>query len=227
MYYLILHCNKLCYLQFFVTECTVLKLDIVFVLDVSISIKSERNFGVMKDFVKNTAEVIKISLNDSLAAVVLFGSSAWIRFHLTNYTDINSFQRAVDDIKYEELKQVGTNTPDALNLLQTAGQDGRLGLRNDTVKVVVMITDGRPNLNHLGISLEQAATDTQEAATRLHNSSIYDQIYSIGIEGRKPIGKILNVIANPPALVFPIIGFDAAIFQQLTQNLTSSFCNGK
>ena len=198
----------------------------VFVLDVSLSIKNERNFEVMKDFVKNTADLININLNESLAAVVLFGGNAWIRFSLTQYTDKNSFQKAVDDIEYKKVRQIGTNTPDALNLLRIAGQDGRLGLRDDTVKIIVLITDGRPNLNHLNISLDQAAADTEEAATRLHNSGVYNQVYSVGIEGTRPIGRLLNVIANPSSLVYHITGFDEALFQQLTQNFTSSFCNG-
>ena len=105
---------------FIAAECEIPKLDVVFVLDISISINNEQNFAVMKDFVKNTADLVNINLNDSLAAVVLFGGNAWIRFSLSEYTDKNSFQEAVDDIKYEEVKQVGTNTPDALNLLRIA-----------------------------------------------------------------------------------------------------------
>ena len=93
------------------------KLDVVFVLDTSVSVKTEENFGMMRDFLKNTADIISISLNDSLAAVVLFADNAWIKFSLTKYTDLNSFRSAVNDIKYEEVKQSGTNTPDALNLL--------------------------------------------------------------------------------------------------------------
>ena len=212
---------------YFAAECAIPKLDVVFVLDVSLSIKNEENFEVMKDFVKNTADLININLNDSLAAVVLFGGNAWIQFSLTQYTGKDSFLKAVDDLKYKKVRQIGTNTPDALNLLRIAGQDGRLGLRNDTIKIVVLITDGRPNLNHLNISLEQAAADTEEAATKLHDSGVYDQVYSVGIEGTRPIGKLLNVIANPPSLVYHITGFDAALFQQLTQSFTSSFCTGE
>ena len=213
--------------NFVATNCTMPKLDMVFVLDTSVSVKTEKNFGVMRDFLKNTADIINIGLNDSLAAVVLFADSAWIRFSLTKYTDLNSFRNAVDDIIYDEVKQSGTNTPDALNLLRTAGQDGRLGVRNDTVKVVVMITDGRPNLKHLNIPRGQAIADTQEAATRLHKSGIYDHVYSIGIEGTRRIGRVLNFIAYRSSLVFSITGFDASLFQQLTNNFTSSFCNGE
>lgn len=70
------------------------------------------------------------------ASVILFACNALIKFPLAEYTDLNSFRDAVDDIKYDEVKQVGTNTPDALNLLRIAGLDGTLGLRNDTVKLL-------------------------------------------------------------------------------------------
>ena len=180
----------------------------------------------MKDFVKNTADVININLNDSLAAVVLFASNAWIRFSLTEHTNKNNFQQAVDDIKYDKVKKIGTNVPDTLDLLRTAGQDGRLALRNGTVKVAVLITDGKPRLKHLNISNSQAKEDTKKAATRLHNSGIYDQVYSVGI-GNRVISTVLKDIANPPSLVFPIMGFNATLFQELTKSFTLSFCNGK
>ena len=209
---------------FVTVECKIPKLDAVFVLDVSISIRNEQNFAVMKNFVKNTANLININLNNSLAAVVLFGRHARIRFPLTKYTTKESFQQAVDDIRFDDVKQKGTNTPAVLNLLQNAHT---LELRNDTVKVVVLITDGRPNLNHLNIPSDQAIFDTKKAATELHKSGIYDQIYAVGIEASKPIGNVLDYIAYPSSLIFPITGFNAAQFQQLTRNFTLSFCNGK
>jgi len=195
----------------------------VFVLETSKSIKNE-NFEVMKDFVKNTTDTININLNNSLAAVVLFAGNAWIRFSLTEHTNKNDFQQAVDDIKYDEVKQTGTNMPSALNLLRIAGQDGRLGLRNGTVKVIMLITDGKPNLKHLNISNKQAKADTKKAATKLHNSGIYYQVYSVGFT---PTAKVLKDIANPPSLVFPIIGFHPTMFEIVKRNFTLSYCNGK
>ena len=50
-------------------KCTIPKLDVVFVLDTSISVKNEQSFGIMRNFVMDTAEAININLNDSLAAV--------------------------------------------------------------------------------------------------------------------------------------------------------------
>ena len=216
--------NILCNFCFVTAQCKIPKLDIVFVLDVSISIRNEQNFVIMKNFVKNTADLININVNDSLAAVLLFGRHARIRFPLTKYTTKESFQQAVGDIKFDKVKEKGTNTPAVLNLLQNAH---KLGLRNDTVKVAVLITDGRTNLYHLNIPFDQFNVDTKKAATKLHKSHIYDQIYAVGIKTNKEIGDILNHIAYPPSLVFSITGFDATQFQKLTQNFTLSFCNGK
>ena len=215
---------------FFTAECTIPKLDVVFVLDTSKSIKDEQNFGTMKDFIKNTADLININVNDSWASVMLFSDKASIRFPLTEYTDLEGFRNAVEDIKYEEVKRAGTNTPDALNLLRIASQNGTLGLRNDTVKLALVITDGRPHLKNLNISNAQAITMTKNAATELHNSSIFDQIYSIIIEGSKgALVRVLKYIAYPPRSqkVVPLTGFNAEQFKQLTRNFTLTFCNSK
>ena len=217
-------------MYFFTAECIIPKLDLVFVLDTSLSIKDEQNFGTMKDFVKNTADLINISVNDSWASVMLFSDKASIRFPLTEYTDLEGFRNAVEDIKYEEVKRAGTNTPDALNLLRIASQNGTLGLRNDTVKLALVITDGRPHLRSLNISKRQAVTMTKNAAMKLHNSSIFDQIYSITIEGSKgALIKVLKYIAYPPGSqkAVPLSGFNARQFKQLTRNFTLTFCNSK
>ena len=208
------------------------KMDIIFVLDTSKSI-GNKSFGVMKNFVKNTASLVKVNLSNSLIAVILFAENALIQFSLTKHTNIDSFQQAVDSIKYEDEQGSYTNTPAVLNLLQTAGENGSLGLRDDTIKVVFVITDGRPNLPNLNKEnaaekTKEAATEkTKEAAARLHESGIYDHIYSIGIEANKPIGKSLYYIAYPPLLVFHLLGFDEILFQQITGRFITSLCTGE
>ena len=202
------------------------KMDIIFVLDTSKSI-GNKGFEVMKNFVKNTASLVKVNLSNSLIAVILFAENALIRFSLTKHTNIDSFQQAVDSIKYEDEQSSYTNTPAVLNLLQTAGENGSLGLRDDTIKVVFVITDGRSNLPNL--NMENAAEKTKEAAARLHESGIYDHIYSIGIEAKlnKSIGKSLYYIAYPPLLVFHLLGFDEILFQQITGRFVTSLCTGE
>ena len=197
-------------------------------LDISISIKDDDNFNLIKDFVTSTFPAVNISAECSHAAVILFARDATIRFDLNEYTDVASLTNGVNEIVYSEIdKEVrtGTNTPSALDLLRIAGLDGRLGLRDDFVHIGVVITDGRPNLNHLNISRTEANERTETAGNRLHEAEIYDQIYAIGIEGTKPLGDTLRFIADPEELVFPIAGFDDELFAELRRNISRQFCN--
>ena len=213
-----------------VERCKIPCMDGVFVLDISISIKDDDNFNLIKNFVTSTFPVVNISAECSRAAVILFARDAMIRFDLNEYTDITSLTNAVNEIVYSEMdKEVrtGTNTPSALDLLRTAGLNGRLGLRDNFPHIALVITDGRPNLNHLNISKDEANELTETAGNRLHEAEIYDQIYAIGIEGNKPLGDTLRFIADPEELVFPIAGFDEELFAELRRNISRQFCNRK
>ena len=203
-------------------------MDGMFILDVSISIKDEANFGLMKDLVSGTLQLVNINPNCSRAAVILFARDAWVRFTLNDYLDEESFQNALNQIRYDDISDynhTGTNTPAALNLMRTAAKDGTLGMRNNMAHIAVFITDGRPNIKHLNISNDMAIEHTETAANELHRSGIYNQVYAVGIEGNKPIGKTLDLIAEPSSLVFPIERFDADLFEELGRNITLQFCN--
>ena len=118
----------------------------VFVLDISISIKNDNNFNLIKNFVTSTFPVVNISAECSHAAVILFARDAMIRFDLNEYTDVTSLTNAVNEIVYSEIDEqtrTGTNTPSTLDLLRIAGLDGRLGLRDGFVHIGVVITDGK------------------------------------------------------------------------------------
>ena len=204
-------------------------MDAVFVLDISISIKSNANFNLMKNFVTSTFDVMNISAECSHAAVILFARDATIRFNLNEYTDVTSLTDAVKEIVLPEKKDIvrkGTNTPSALNLLQTAGLNGSLGLRDGYIHIGIVITDGRPNLKHLNINdNDEALKLTETAGNRLHEAEIFNQIYAIGIKGNKPLGDTLKFIASPKELVFSIAGFDVELFAQLRENISREFCD--
>ena len=211
-----------------VERCTIPCMDGVFVLDISKSIADDEHFNLMKDFVTSTFPVVNISAECSRAAVILFARDATIRFDLNEYTDVTSLTNAVNEIVYSEIDEhtrTGTNTPAALDLLRIAGLDGRLGLRDGFVHIGVVITDGKPYLNHYGISKTGARERTETAGNRLHEAEIYDQIYAIGIEGKNGLGNTLGYIADPEELVFPIAGFDDELFAELRRNISRTFCN--
>ena len=207
-------------------------MDGVFVLDASISIDNDANFDLMKDFVIGTFPLVNIADNCSHASVIVFAADAWIWFDLNEYTDVTSLTNAVNEIVYSEIseeKRTGTNTPDALDVMRIAGQNGSLGLRDGFVHIGVFITDGRPNLKHINRSINQPEANrrTEVAGNRLHEADIFDQIYAIGIEGNKPLGQTLESIADPESLVFPIAGFDEDLFMELGRNITRAFCDRK
>ena len=189
-------------------------IDLVFVLDESGSIGAS-GFDLIREFVANISSALDIGLQRSLVGVILFSNNANIEFSVTQHTDEASLLTAIDNLPY---RGGGTNTATAIDLLRTAGQPGgALNLRNGFTHVAMLITDGR--------SSSQQATLT--AASALHSSNIYDQVYAIGVSGA--VATELNAIASDPSLVFFTSNFDsdsvAALEQSVTQQLMP--CVGK
>ena len=209
--------------------------DLVFVLDVSISIGSNANFQTVTRFASDVSEFLEIGLNDSLVGLILFARHADVYFNVQEYSDETKLVASINSIIYDQiprLNRTGTNIPEALDLLRTAGQNnGQLKLRNDVTKpkIVVFVTDGRPNTRNLtGNSIEVDAQNTKDAAARLHESGIYDQIYAVGIRGNRGINfEELDFIASDPSLVYIIDDFNQQLFERLQQNFTNAVCERK
>ena len=123
----------------------------------------------------------------------------------------------------------GTNTPAAINLMQTAAENGTLGLSNDrehTPRIAVFITDGKPSLGYLNINQTKAYQMTKDAGKSLHDANIYDVIYAVGIQGKKgEIRDTLGFIADPPQHTFSIANFSEQLFNETTENITRQFCD--
>ena len=221
------------------------KIDCVYVLDVSLSIQNETNFGFMRDLVIQSARQSVIGENDVLFSLILFARQANIIFNISQHTNSADLIRAINQISYfdtPELNRTGTNIPEALDLVREAGQDGRLGLRPDAVyRHVVFITDGRPNTISLAEErsgmrlrgqdrqdqLDRDAENSITAARRLHESGIYNDTYAIGIRGQRDIDIVeLNSIASRPDLKFQIQDFTVQAFQAVIQPLLEEICNG-
>ena len=225
-------------------------MDLVFVLDVSISIAGggrgnniigNLNFGKITTFVNDFIRNIRIGPDDSLVGVILFARYAVVNFNVSRYTTKSELVNAINSLMYSTItnpNHVGTNTPDALNLLRTAGRSGgNLRLRNDsaTSKIAVIITDGRANNRRISNvpnvtrSREMDSIDTEIAAELLHESRIYNQIYTVGIQGDDRDINVtqLEAIATDRSLVYNITGFNQSLFKELQQNLTRLICRRK
>ena len=230
---------------FFTVECDVGKIDCVVVIDNSVSIGNDLNFGQMRNLITRIARLLDIGIDDALFSVITFARQAWINFPISEHTTRDDLIDAVNKTSYfdkAELNRTGTNIPEALNLLREAGQDGRLGLRPDAVYThAIFITDGRSNTislteEQLGIKLngserrEQLNRDSKnsiEAARKLHKSGIYDDVIAIGIRAEAEISfEELNHIASSPDLRFEIQGFTTLAFNAVIQQITEEVCDG-
>ena len=210
-------------------------MDSVFVLDVSNSINRSK-FDEMINFVVDIFRLVNISAECSHAAVMLFKANVVIRFNLNQHTNQRDLIDAIYSIKHPSVKGPGTNTPEALRVLREASQNGSLGLRfNDQSvrKIAVMITDGKPVLNRnfdeykiRKTSKTKLRAQLKDEADKLHNASIYDHIYAIGV-GSDVSNNTLKDIADPENLNFMIAGFTREEFERLRDNLRNEFCDRK
>ena len=183
----------------------------VFVIDTSGSIGSSR-FQLIREFTANiTIELIRNN-PESLFAVILFDNSAHIQFNLqTYYTNLSSLLSAINNLPYSGGL---TDTAEALTLLLSSAQNGVLRLRSDSLKVAIVITDGKSS----------SSSATLSAAAALHASNIFD-VYSVGVDGADLTE--LQGIASSPDFVFFTNSFNSTGLQQLRDRILPQLCYSK
>ena len=181
----------------------------MFVIDTSGSIGSAR-FQLIREFTANiTAELLRASPS-SAVGVILFDSFARIQFTLQTYTTPGSLLSAINNLPYNG---GGTNTVEALTLLLSAARNGTLGLRNDSSKVAIVITDGRSS----------STSATLSAAASLHASNIFD-VFAVGVD--RAYMPELEGIASSPEFVFFTNLFTSDGIQELQERIFPQLCNG-
>ena len=186
-------------------------LDVVFVIDTSGSIGSSR-FQLIREVTANVTTELILNSPQSSVGVILFASYARIQFSLQTYTNLSSLLSAINNLPYNDGSY--TDTDEALTLLLSTAQNGVLGLRNDSIKVAIVITDGE--------SRRKAAT--LSAAAALHASNIFD-VYAVGVDGAYL--PELQGIASSPDFVFFTSSFNSSSLQQLQQDrLIPQLCGG-
>ena len=213
------------------------RVDIVFVLDISKSIgqsnqsEADLNYGRMKNFTLDVVDRLSIGPEHGMVGVVEFARWANITFSVSEYDNKSDLKTAIKDLEYGNInddRHETTNTPDALKLLRTEGQEGgALGLRDDADHIVVFITDGRANTRARTTNDPKTdAVNTETEAGRLHNESIYDQIYTIGIRGgNNEINDTqLKIIATDPSLYEELDDFTSEDLDNLQQHLIRQIC---
>ena len=178
--------------------------DVVFVIDASGSI-STSYFQQIRELTANITARLIYNFPQSRVGVILFSSSAHI---LHTYDNLSALLSAIDNLPYSG---GGTNTAEALTLLLSSSQNGRLRLRHDSSKFAIIITDGRSN----------NPSATSSAIAELHASKIFN-IFAIGIDGSDLIE--LNRIASNPEFTF--LTSNTTGLHQLQDRILPQLCIG-
>jgi len=185
-------------------------LDLVFVIDESGSIGSSR-FQLIREFTANIVADVVGSSPQSRVGVILFDNVARIQFDLEDHTSLSTLLRAINPgLPYNG---GGTDTAEALRLLLSSAQNGRLRIRSGVPNVAIVITDGRSN----------SRSATASAAASLRTSNLFD-VYAVGVDGAD-ISE-LRTIASDPEFVFFSNQFNSIGLRQLQQSILETLCSG-
>ena len=181
----------------------------MFVIDAS---SRSSLFRLIREFTANiTADLIRNSPKNAVG-VILFTNIAYIDFNLQTYTNLSALLSAINELPLHSY-QTGTNIARALTLLLSTAQNGVLGLRNDSSKVAIVITDRQPRRPSIVLS----------AAAALHASNIFD-IYTVGV-GKADLA-ILKEIASSSEFVFLTDSFSRSGLQKLQHRIVPELCYG-
>jgi len=207
-----LNLAELNYIIFIIhADCVIGGIDLVFVLDVSISIRAKR-FPLIKDFVTKISRRLDVGPENSLVGVILFGGGADIYFSLQENLNQTELLTAIAEIPYLNWRE--TYTDRALNLLLDGARSGRLGLRNGYPNVAIVVTDGKSTSKEGYLN---------QAAMALHSANLY-QVYAAGV-GSGVDFKELKLIASDSSLAFSIENFDLKAIEELEQRVSDQLCN--
>ena len=185
--------------------------DVVFVIDASGSIGAT-GFQLIREFTANIATELIHNSPNSAVGVILFDDNAHIEFNIQAYTSLRTLLSAINQLPYNFGGR--TDTDEALSLLLLTAQNGMLGLRNDSSKLAIVITDG----------LSSNRSATLSAASLLHGTNIFD-VYAVGVDGADLTE--LQGIASSSEFVFFTSSFNNVGLKQLADIILSQMCNGK
>ena len=140
------NCNSISFFYFETGapgKCADIDHDVGFVLDNSGSML-EHHWEMEKEFVKKLDRSLRISPTGSHAAVVIFSDDAKLAVKFNDYPTVHSFELAVDRITRLD---GGTRIDKGLSLAFDEMFQESNGMRPNSIKTLVLLTDGKNNLD--------------------------------------------------------------------------------
>lgn len=183
--------------------------NIVFIFDGSESI-SVLEESIMKDFVKDQIDRLKLGDGRAGMGLVMFSNDATVEIPLTNTISSASLKNSVDNLR---LPSKGSNIARGIEVME------RMFLsygRPSEDRIAVLITDG--------VSIDQ--DETVDVARRARNQNIEIVAIGIGSEGQIDTDE-LRKIAGGPDLVFTPTTFEEIALTEYADRLSAGFTCGE
>ncbi|XP_035998485.1 collagen alpha-1(XII) chain [Fundulus heteroclitus] len=188
-------------------QCEMAKADIVMLVDGSGSISGE-DFKRMKSFISQIVQNFHIGPNEVQIGLTQYSYQPRTEWYLNTHKNKQSLLEAINDIKQ---MAGGTMTGQALDHILNRSFKPAVGMRADSKKYVVLITDG-------------AATDNVTIpAKNLKDTGI--ELYVIGVgpdvQSKRAIEQLKTIASEDvESHVYLISTF------QSTQNISARLCRG-
>uniref|UniRef100_A0A671LNV0 Collagen alpha-1(XII) chain n=1 Tax=Sinocyclocheilus anshuiensis TaxID=1608454 RepID=A0A671LNV0_9TELE len=184
---------------------TTAKADIVLLVDGSWSI-GRLNFKTIRTFIGRMVGVFDIGPDKVQIGLAQYSGDPKTEWHLNAHATRESLQEAVTNLPY---KGGNTMTGMALNYILQNNFKPNMGMRPDSRKIGVLITDGK--------SQDEIVVNSQ----RLRNSDI--ELYAIGVKNADE--NELRSIASDPDEIHMYNVNDFSFLLDIVDDLTVNLCN--
>ncbi|XP_028970604.2 collagen alpha-1(XII) chain isoform X3 [Esox lucius] len=181
------------------------KADIILLVDGSWSI-GRLNFKTIRTFISRIVGVFDIGPERVMIGMVQYSGDPKTEWHLHSYPTRDGLLKAVADLPY---KGGNTMTGMALNYILDNNFKPNVGLRKDSRKIGVLITDGK--------SQDDIITNSQ----RLRDDNI--ELYAIGVKNADE--NELRSIASDPDEIHMYNVNDFSFLMDIVDELTINLCN--
>ena len=184
--------------------------DVGFMLDESGSV-SATNWKKEENFTKEIAQMANISPKGGRGSVITFASSSYMDIKFSKNDNYQNFARDVDRLTQS---RGGTNIIKALRMGLNDMFQKRNGMREDSTKIAVLITDGQDSNKHW--QYQAVGDDYKSRNIRL---------IVIGV-GSVNEGKLKKLVQNEKEDLFISRSFDD-LLKKFVTGVGQSICTGK
>ena len=189
-------------------------IDLVIVLDVSLSIHRRNAVQPLLRFTRRVIQSLDIGLDSNLVGIVLFANNASFHFGLQQHTSRQALFSAIDVLSRDYPNRRQTYFVPVFNLLNETKDNSSFGFRPSYPDVAIIVTDGRPT--------DEPPETFIQTLEDFHNQDIY-QLYAVGV-GKANLTQLAKITGDSSTAFFAN-SLDDATLAKVAQRLTQRLCS--